>query len=99
MVKESQGAMSAVNFKLGSPNVRLKCIESTADYGIRSAVECALWNSAMDYYENSFVYRNGKCHVCRTENMNCAALQTEMELVGPHYFRGKLIIYTDKAVI
>ena len=93
-IKKSYGGMRNTMFNLGPLDKHLNCIEFIANYGIRSAVECGLRASGMDYYENSFVYRNGECYVCRANNMNCAAQQTEIQLVGPHYVKGRFLNQT-----
>ena len=74
-------------------------MEFTSNYGIRSTVNCALRAAGMAYYDNSFAYRDGKCYLCRADNVNCAASQTEFRLVGPHYFQGKINIHSVMKLI
>ena len=90
MMAELSGVMGEANFKLYSLYAHLNCIKIAANNGNRSTIECALRAFEMDNYGNSFVYRNGECYVCREENANCAALQTEVQVVGPCYYKGKL---------
>ena len=85
------GAMGDANFKLNSLNMQLNCIKIATHYDNRSTIECALRASKMDYYGNSFVYRNGECYICRAHNVNCAALQTGIQLNGPGYHKGELL--------
>ena len=74
---------SEANFELGPPGVSLNCIPISSRY----IIECALQASMMDLYENQFVYRDGQCHVCRADNVNCAVSEHEYSLAGPHHFR------------
>ena len=91
MMTEFSDVMSDANYKLNSlSNKNLYCIEFTSNYVIRSTVDCALRASQISYYENSFAYRNKKCYLCRADNANCAASQAEFQLVGPHFFKGKV---------
>ena len=91
---------SGANFTLSSQNYNdIYCVEFTSNYGIRSTVDCALRAAGMAYYDNSFAYRDGKCYLCRADNVNCAASQTEFRLVGPHYFKGKINIHSVMKLI
>ena len=90
MMAELSGVMGEANFKLYSLNAHLNCIKIVANNDDRSTIECAFRALEMDYYGNSFVNRNGECYVCREENANCAALQSEVQVDGPCYYKGKL---------
>ena len=88
VMTELSGVMCEAKFKMNSLNVQLNCIKIASEYGNRSTIECALRSSELEYYGNSFVYRNGECYVCRPDNVNCAALQTEIQVMGPGYYKG-----------
>ena len=75
-------------FELGSPDVSLNCIPISS----RSSVECALRASQIALYGNQFAYRDGQCHVCRADNVNCAVSEAEYLLAGPHHVRGGFIV-------
>ena len=90
----SPGVSTEANFTLGPPGVSLNCIPISS----RSSVECALRASNMDLYEGQFAYRDGQCHVCRADNINCAVLEDEYLLAGPHHFRGGFIVNLQKLV-
>ena len=87
-VMTESGVMGEAKFKMNSLNVQLNCIKIASKYGNRSTVECALRASEFEYYGNSFVYRNGECYVCRPNTVNCAALQTEIQVIGTGYYKG-----------
>ena len=82
------GAMGDANFKINYLKTQMNCIKIAIYYGDRSAIDCALRASVMDYYGDSFVYRNGECYLCRANNVNCAALHTEIQVIGLSYYKG-----------
>ena len=92
MVDASHGVSIKANYELGPPGVFLHCISISS----RSSVECALRASVMDIYGNQFAYRDGQCHACRPDNVNCAVSEDEYLLAGPHHFRGRFMVYPNK---
>ena len=92
MFDASHGVSIKANYELGPPGVSLHCISISS----RSSVECALRASVMDLYGNQFAYRDGQCHACRPDNVNCAVSEDEYLLAGPHHVRGRCMVYPNK---
>ena len=91
MVNECQSLSNGKHFIQGSPGFYLNCID-LRDITPRSVIECALYASHLDHYDNSFAYHNGNCHVCRADSANCNVSPDEYRLAGPHFFKGERFI-------
>ena len=91
MAGECCSVSTGVNFIQGPPDVYLNCIQ-IIEITFRSIIECALRASQMAHYENRFAFSNGKCHVCRADNENCAVSDDEYQLAGPHFVRGGSLV-------
>ena len=77
-------------YTLRSNEAFVYCVDVTSKYGIRSAVDCSLYASRTEIYDNGMMYYGNRCHVCRNNSTICGISTEEDLLRGTHYTKGKL---------
>ena len=87
-------ALHGSEFKSGSNESHVNCVDVSKGY-VRSSVECALLTVVSVLYNHGFVYRDGWCYVCRSDNANCGKSREEVLLKGPHHIKGKRLCKTS----
>ena len=83
-------AIHGGEFKLDTDDTYINCVDISGGH-VRSAVDCAFCLSEFRHYNHGFVYRDGRCYVCRADNANCGKSREEVLLKGPHHIKGNFM--------
>ena len=67
----------------------VSCVNITDGHWIVSAVDCGLHASRNELYHHGFVYNDGHCHLCRSNNSNCGRSSEGDMMSGPHHIEGE----------
>ena len=67
----------------------VSCINITDGHWIISAIHCGLHASRNELYHHGFVYTDGHCYLCRSNNAHCGIPTEEVLMSGPYHIEGE----------